>query len=297
MFAARLQFLHLLPVVVLLGLIVSACNDVPLKPAVHQVHIEYPAAYIVNGGDNNIAVIRLSDFAFTEVIDLNGAPYPHHIYLHPDLSMLAVAITGTDFGGGHGGHGEPGTIFPGQRVQLVDVITGDIHYEIPLDDLPHNAIFNPSGTELWVPQSNPVRGHVMVFSTTDWSLLKTIFIGMSPSEVTFSHDGTKVFVANTGSASVSVIDPITKSVLTTIMTGYDPVGAWPASNGKMYVDNEGSRTITEIDVTTLEVTTTFHLGFIPGTVAFHTLSGELWIADASNGRVAYFEFENNVWIQ
>jgi YVTN family beta-propeller protein len=65
----------------------------------------------------------------------------------------------------------------------------------------------------------------------------------------------------------------------------------------MYVDNEGARTITEIDVATDSILSTINLGFVPGYVAYHSSSGELWISDATNGRVAYFSLVNDVWTQ
>jgi YVTN family beta-propeller protein len=276
---------------------VLSCNDEPLGDPTHTVHIDYPAAYVVNGGSNNLAVIRLSDFAFTEVIDLAEAPYPHHIYLSPDKNLLAVAITGTDLSGGHGGHGGSGGTGEGLRIQIINPVNGDIHHEIPLMHLPHNAIFNPAGTELWVPQSDSAVGSVFIFSTNTWSLEHTIQVGSLPSEVTFSFDGSKAYVANTGDGTISIIDPIGKNVINTIVTGEDPVGAWSAANGKMYVDNEDARTITEIDVATDSIISTLHLGFVPGYAAYHASSGELWISDATNGRVAYFSRVNDVWTQ
>lgn len=56
---------------------------------------------MVNGTANNISVIKLSDNTVTETIGLNDATYPHHIYLNPAKTKLAVAITKMDLSGGH----------------------------------------------------------------------------------------------------------------------------------------------------------------------------------------------------
>ena len=82
-----------------------------------MLNINYPAAYIVNGTSNNISVIKLSDNTVTETISLNGATYPHHIYLNPAKTKLAVAITSTDLSGGHAGHGG---MLTGLKVQIID---------------------------------------------------------------------------------------------------------------------------------------------------------------------------------
>ena len=268
--------------------IFSACSsgDSPV------LNITHPAAFVVNGLGNSISVIDLNDDTKIHDIGLNGARYPHHIYLNSDKSKFAVAITDTDLSGGHTGHGGGST--GGYKVQIFNSITGVIEKEIALTKLPHNAVFSPSGTELWIPQSD-TPSHVFIYSTTDWKKLKEITVGHLTSEVTFSADGSKVYAANTDEASVSVIDPIAKTVLTTVSVGTTPVGAWPASNGKMYVDNEISETVSEIDVTTNLVTATINLGFKPGYVAYSAQHSELWVSDADNGKAVYFKLVGSVW--
>ena len=265
----------------------------PSHTAPVPLNINYPAAYIVNGSSNTISVLRLSDNVLTETISLNGATFPHHIYLNPTKTKFAVAITSKDLSEGHSGHGGSAA---GQKIQIIDVVTGNIDKEISVNQLPHNAIYNSLGTELWIPQGDSVLGTVLVYKTSDWTLQNTINVGQLPSEVTFSNDGSKVYVANTKDGTISVIDPTTKTVLQTITTGINPVGAWPASNGKMYADNEGSQTISEIDVLTNTITATINLGFTPGYVAYNTVNAELWVSDATNGKVVYYSLVSNVWV-
>jgi YVTN family beta-propeller protein len=290
----------LLPVAATI-LVLSSCKkkEEPQQTEEHDhshtaapLNINYAAAYIVNGSSNTISVMRLSDNVVTETISLNGATFPHHIYLNPAKTKLAVAITSKDLSGGHSGHG--GSV-AGQKIQIIDVVTGNIDKEISVNQLPHNAIYNVLGTELWIPQGDSVLGTVMVYKTSDWTLQNTINVGKLPSEVTFSNDGSKAYVANSKDGTVSVIDPVTKTVIQTISTGIDPVGAWPAANGKMYADNEGSQTVSEIDVVTNTVTATINLGFTPGYVAYNSANSELWISDATNGRVVYYALISGIW--
>lgn len=255
------------------------------------LNINYPAAYIVNGGDGTVSVINLNDAKVEDEISLNGATYPHHVYLSPDKTTLAVAITSTDLSGGHGGHGS-GT--GSYKVQIIDATTGEIHHEIVTEHLPHNAVFNASGSELWVSQSD-TAGHVLVFKTSDYSKITEIATGKMPSEVTFSADGSKVFVANTNDGTVSIINPVTKAVLHTITVGHTPVGAWPGADGNMFVDNETDQTISVLNVATGTVTATILLGFKPGYAAYHPHHEELWVSDATNGKVAYFKLEGGTW--
>jgi YVTN family beta-propeller protein len=263
-------------------------HDIPLD-------IDYSAAYVVNGMDNNLSVIDLATNKVSETIQLDNAVAPHHIYLSPDKKTLAVAITSTDLSGGHGGHGHNHGGSSNYKVLILDTVTGLITKTIELTKMPHNAIFNSTGTELWIGQSDANVGSVLIYNTTDWTLKQTIPVGSSPSEVTFSTDGSTAFVANTGSASVTVINASTKAIRTTLPVGVDPVGAWPASNGKMYVDNEASKTISIIDVASLVVTETLNLGYKPGYVAYHSETNELWVTDATNGKAVIYERVSNTW--
>lgn len=272
---------------------ISACMQ---HDTMAMLDITYPSAYVVNGQSNDIDVINLDDNSHKDHISLNGATFPHHIYINPDKSKLAVAITSTDLSAGHAGHGGATA---GLKVQIIDAKTGMIDKEISLSKMPHNAIFNPTGTELWIGQMDTVQSQVLVYKTSDWTLQNTINVGKGLSEVTFSSDGTMVYACNTMGGTVSVIDPTSKMVHATISVGQDPVGAWAASNGKMYVDNEMSQTISEISVSGMNVTETIALGYTPAYVAYHGSSQELWVSDATNGKVHYYKYDatNNMWMQ
>ena len=278
------------------SLTISSCTKHDDHNIGHDGHsilnINYPAAYVVNGSSNNVSVIKLSDNTVSETIGLNGATFPHHIYINPAKTKLAVAITATDLSGGHAGHA--GTK-PGLKVQIIDAVTGMIDKEIALAKMPHNAIFNTIGTELWIGQMDTIQSQVLVYNTSDWTLKNTINVGKGLSEVTFSNDGSMAFACNTMDGTVTLIDANTKMMLPTLTVGADPVGAWSASNNNMYVDNEASQTISEISVSSMTVIRSINLGFKPGYVAYHTPSGELWVSDATNGKVVYYTLISGIW--
>jgi YVTN family beta-propeller protein len=280
-------------VLISMGIVVmtfSSCNH----DGMHDMdkNINYPAAYVVNGASNTLSVIKLDDNSVSETISLNGATFPHHININPGKTQLAVAITSTDLSGGHAGHGGATA---GLKVLIINAITGKIDKEILLPKLPHNAVFNSSGTELWIGQFDSIESQVLVFKTSDWSVQNTINVGKGVSEITFSNDGNIAFACNTVDGTVSIIDANSKMVQKTLTVGQDPVGAWTASNGNMYVDNERSQTISEISASGMNVTNTIDLGFKPAFVAFHAGVGELWVTDATNGKLVYFTQVNGIW--
>lgn len=259
-------------------------------------NINYPAAYIVNGEDASISVINLSKNEVTETIELMGTGsdmimWPHHIYNHEN--HLAIGVPGMDLSAGHTG----GMMGMMGRVLIVDAVKGLILKDIETPMMNHNAVYSPDGTEIWTSQMDDA-GTVLVYDANSYNLKNTITVGDDPAEVTFSADGSKAYVCNGGSNTVTVINPITKSAITTLNVGIDPVGAWTSSIGKMFVDNEGGNSISIIDVATNVVVGTINLGFMPGYAAYHTSTGELWVTDPDNGKVAYFlDMGSNNWMK
>ncbi|MFA5814943.1 MAG: cytochrome D1 domain-containing protein [Bacteroidales bacterium] len=298
--------------------------------------IDFPAAYVVNGQSNSISVIDLTKEEVARTIYLNdsssimhagtmmeggmnmgsgGNMWPHHIYMSPDKSRLALAMPGMDFSGGHnmwgdststgnsgsghnGHHGDSTSIGTGidmnmmGRIYIIDAVTGKTLKIIQTLGMTHNAIFSPDGKEIWTALMM-TGGKVQVFDAVSYQIIKTITVGQMPAEVTFSNDGTKVFVANGMSDNVTVIDAATKQVIDTIRVGDDPVGAWSGMNGMMYVDNEGGMSINMINSMNMSMMDSISLGFTPGMVAFYSKINELWVTDPDQGRVHYWMIQGS----
>ena len=271
----------------------SACTDhnghTTVTPQA-ELNINYKAAFVVNGGNANLSVIDVATSVAKDKITLAGT-FPHHIYVSPDRTRLAVAMTGADLSAGHVGHAT-GTGF---KINIVDAVKGTTLKTLDLTLMPHNALFSPDGKELWVGQSDVAASKVLVYDATAWTVKNTITVGKGLSEVTFSSNGSFAFAANTSDNTVSVIDVATKAVVKTLTVGATPVGAWAGTNGKMFVDNETGKSISVIDVATKTIESTINLGFKPGYAAYHTKNAELWVSDADNGKVVFFKLENNAW--
>ncbi len=259
------------------------------------LNIDYPAAYVVNGGGNSLSVIKLSDNTVTATIDLTkmsmdgmsnmatGITWPHHVYINPAKTQLAIGVPGMDLSGGHSGGmmGMPG------KIAIVNTVTGKVIKVVSLPIMNHNAIFSPDGSEIWTAQMQEM-GTVLVYDAATFALKNNINVKMHPAEVTFSSDGSMAFVANGGSDTVTVINVANKMVMGQVKVGVDPVGAWTGADGNMYVDNESGQSITVIKVSDMSVTTTIALGFMPGMAAYNNSMSELWVTDPDNGKVHWW---------
>lgn len=278
------------------AILFTSCNnsddnmDMPLN-------IDYPAAYIVNGEDATVSVVKLSTNEVTGTIALMGTGsdmimWPHHISSHQN--HLAIGVPGMDLSAGHSGLNTSGM---NGKLLIVDALNGSIVKNITLPLMNHNTIYSPNGNEIWVPQMD-MNGKVLVYNASTNALINTINVGMMPAELTFSSDGTKAYVANGDDDSITVINTETKAIITTITVGDNPVGAWTGSNAKMYVDNEDGQTISVIDVATNSVDETITLGFMPGIASYNGPKNELWVSDPMAGKVHYWTWDAgmNMWM-
>ena len=263
-------------------------------------NIDYPAAYVVNGESSSISVINLNTNTVSETIDLMSTDnqmvmWPHHLSVYSifDMHRLVVGVPGMDLSEGHSG----GTVNMKGQVLVLDGVKGKTLKSIELPTSNHNAAFSPDGREIWTSQMD-MDGKVLVYDAQTYALKNTITVGMEPAEVTFSADGSKAYVANGGDNTVSVINPSSKSIISTIAVGSEPVGAWVGFDGKMYVDNEDGKSISVIDVAANSVIQTIQLGFMPGSAAHNATKKELWVTDPDNGKVHYWTWNSGIgqWI-
>jgi YVTN family beta-propeller protein len=283
--------------IIILGIIFINYSCMKMEDAQPALNINYPAAYVVNGESGTLSVINLTNNTVDNTINLTDnmntgmnhssnsmlLSYPHHIYLNPAKNQIAVAAPGMDLSAGHG------ATHAGMKakVAILDAVKGQ---NVKLIDVPlmnHNAVYSKDGSEIWTSQMD-TKGTVLVYDANTFVLKTTIYVGKEPAEVTFSVDGLLAFVANGDENSVSVIDPISKKVINTILVGANPVGAWPGADNRMYVDNEDGKSVSIIDIKTQKVIETIDLGFMPGYVAYQAEMKEMWVTDPVAGKVHWW---------
>lgn len=85
-------------------------------------------------------------------------------------------------------------------------------------------------------------------------------------------------VANMGSANVSLLDLVGKTVLATVAVGSQPIALTVNSAGSMaYVANYGSGTLSEVDLSTHSVSRTATVGTGPMSVAMDPSGSYVWV--------------------
>ena len=116
------------------------------------------------------------------------------------------------------------------------------------------------------------------------TVIATVGVGGTPYKVAVSPDGTRAYVTNYGSGTVSVINTSNNQNIATIAVGGSPVGVAVSSDGTtVYVaDNYGS-TISVIRSAGNSVTGTASVGLYPYGVAFSPNGKTAFVANVGGG--------------
>ena len=109
------------------------------------------------------------------------------------------------------------------RVTLPEVPPAERHTEGLQGSPSHGIGVAPDGKTLWV--NSKMNSRVYAYSLPDLKLLGGVRVGNHPDWLTFTPDSSRVYVANAGSNSVSVVDVATVKEITRI-----PVGQVPKRN-------------------------------------------------------------------
>lgn len=110
---------------------------------------------------------------------------------------------------------------------------------------------SPDDRFVWV--ANPDNNSVSVVRVENDAnqLVAEIPVGIEPQNVAITPNGATLYVTNTASGTISVIDTASRTVVNTILAGTEPYGIALTPNGrKLYVSNARSNDVTVIDAST-----------------------------------------------
>jgi YVTN family beta-propeller protein len=120
-------------------------------------------------------------------------------------------------------------------------------------------------------------------------LLATVATAIAPAQAqAVPTRNERVYVANSGSDTVSVIDADTNAVIATIPVGDRPTGVL-AVGSRVYVTNQASNTVSVIDVATNSVIDTVAVGVRPGGLDVDAYGDEVWVANEGSNTVSVID--------
>ena len=119
------------------------------------------------------------------------------------------------------------------------------------------------------------------------SVIETIKVVTYPIGVAYDSGKGEIFVTNTDTNSVSVINDKTNKVVATIPVGKNPLGvAYNSAKGEIYVTNFGSNTVSVISDKTNKVVATIDVGRNPIGIAYDSGTGEVYVANRGTTNIA-----------
>lgn len=251
-------------------------------------------ALVLNSGDASVSVLDESTGA-----ELRRVPVlrePHHLALSPDGKELLVGDSG------------------GNEVFFLDPVTGEIRRRMPVAD-PYHLQFSPNGK--WLVVTGLARNQVDVYDAATMRLTKRFPATSMPSHIAFSPDSSmafatlqgtnklaaydlnrlanvwtvevgntpagvlwhdnKLLVANMGTDSIVVVDPVDGHVERKVRTGRGAHQIFLSPDGKLlWVNNRVDGTTAALDAHTLAVLRTYRVPGGPDCIDFAP-DGKLWI--------------------
>jgi RHS repeat-associated protein len=114
-----------------------------------------------------------------------------------------------------------------------------------------------------------------------------VTVGTTPVSCTYSLDGSKLYVLNSGSGTVSVINTSSNTVSSTITVGTSPSSMTLSPDGSLlYVANNGSGNVSVISTASNTVIHTITVGTNPQAVAFNPTGAVAFVTNSGSASVS-----------
>ena len=179
---------------------VIATVPVEVSPYGVAVNPDGTRIYVTNinpYGSGTVSVIEASTNTVTATVPIGVTP-----------SGVAVNPAGTRI------YVTNGSIFGNNTLSVIDAATNTVIATVPVGFGPGGMAVSPDGSRIYVPCYNTTgsamipanNGVILVIDAATNKVITTVRVGATPVAVAVNLAGTRIYVANANSDSVSVID-------------------------------------------------------------------------------------------
>ena len=183
-------------------------------------------------------------------------------------------------------------------------ISTTITQAMGLHQNPVAMVASPDGVYIYVvAQGNGSSpGWLDIINTANNTLAASVQVGTAPSSVYYDSFLNRLYVANTGSNTVTVFDATNVSLgvnpaiptLATVTVGSAPVSVAALPNGQsFYVANSGSSTVSVVSSGSFGVVATVPVGQRPIFIASEPSSTKVYTANSAAGTISIIQTSNN----
>jgi YVTN family beta-propeller protein len=147
--------------------------------------------------------------------------------------------------------------------------------------------------------NNADANKVSVIDTSSDKVIDTVSVGKKPLAITYNPSNNNVYVGNTFSDTVSVIDTLrNNNIISNIPVGHFPGNssnglAYNLRNGNIYVANTGSDRVSEIDRSTNAVVNTIKQLSNPAGIAYDHVDGHVYVTNKEANTVSVIDTLSN----
>ncbi|WP_158888661.1 YncE family protein [Amycolatopsis anabasis] len=237
--------------------------EIAALPALHKV-------FVAENGDHTVGVFDTEKGEFTQRIPLPGKQ---------PLSVAANRKTGTVYVGTYQ-----------DTLEVIDGARGTVKASYRTGQHSHSIGVDENNDRVAV--ANGVSNTVTIID--EGGAATSVNVGKLPTSPVFSSDGTKLYVTNAQSNTVSVIgtgpEDYWPSVGKTINTQFWPLqAALNPNTGKLYVSNRLEGTVQIIDTATDSVTGSVKVGEEPIDVAVNADTNTVYVANSKSNSVSVLD--------
>jgi YVTN family beta-propeller protein len=241
---------------------------------------------VLNKSDHEAALVHPQ--TFTVMARVPTGKGPHEAAVSPDGRTAYV----TNYGSfAIFKEGERPRMEPGRSITVIDLPSRTVKATFDLGDFrqPHGIAVSRNGKLLWatvegsqaVLELDAASGKVL----RSWKTAQNVSHMVEPT-----RDERKLYVANIGSGSVTVINRATDEVKS-VPTGAGAEGIAATRDGKqVWVTNRGANTISVLDTASDQIIASFESGgTMPIRVKFTVDGRQAWVSNARSNAVTVFD--------
>jgi YVTN family beta-propeller protein len=245
---------------------------------------------VLNKSDHEAALVNPD--TRTVMARLPTGKGPHEAAVSPDGRYAYVSNYGAF---GIFREGERPRMEPGSTITVLDLHARSVKATFDLGEYkqPHGLAVSENGKRLWVTVEGAQA--VLELDARSGEVLRVWKTEAQVSHmVVVTPNQRKLYVANIGSGSVTVIDrsnPFPSRAVKSVATGAGAEGIDVSRDGKqVWVTNRGANTISVIDTATDAVLATFESGgAMPIRVKFTPDGRQAWVSNARSNAVTVFD--------
>jgi len=241
---------------------------------------------VLNKSDHQAAIVNPATFKV--IVKLPTGQGPHEATVSPDGRWAYVSNYGSFriFQ-----QGERPRMEPGNTITVLDLKARAVKatFDLGAYRSPHGIWVSRDGKRLWVSCEGAKA--VLELEASSGTIRKAWKTDQEVSHMLVpTRDERKLYVANIGSGSVTVIDRVSGAVKS-IPTGAGAEGIDLRPDGReVWVTNRGANTISVMDTDTDTVKETFPSGgTMPIRVKFTPDGKEAWVSNARSNQVTVFD--------